>query len=65
MENLPDNVFEAENLQKNTKNILNLKLKVIFIYFQEIGPRLKLRLHKIEEGLMRGNILFHKIGNFD
>ena len=29
----------------------------------ELGPRLRLRLHKIEEGLCRGNVVMHSYIN--
>jgi len=31
----------------------------VAIRLHELGPRLKLRLIKIEEGLCRGNVVFH------
>lgn len=30
------------------------------IKLEEIGPRLKLRLYKIEEGLLRGNVVYNR-----
>lgn len=27
----------------------------------EIGPRLKLRLYKMEEGLLKGNVIYNRI----
>jgi ribosome biogenesis protein SSF1/2 len=29
----------------------------------ELGPRLRLKLHKIEEGLCRGNVVMHSLIN--
>lgn len=31
------------------------------IKLKEIGPRLKLKLHKIEMGFLKGNVLYHSI----
>jgi len=33
----------------------------VAIKLHELGPRLKLRLMKIEEGLCRGNVVFHSV----
>merc|ERR1712032_410810 len=33
----------------------------VAIRLHELGPRLKLRLIKIEEGLCRGNVVFHAL----
>ena len=35
----------------------------VSIKLHELGPRLKLRLLKIEEGLCRGNVVFHALVN--
>ena len=46
---LPD---DYQNKKKDTKVALRL---------HELGPRLKMRLIKIEEGLCRGNVVFHAL----
>jgi hypothetical protein len=34
------------------------------VKLQEIGPRLTLRLVKVEEGLCSGNVIFNEFGRF-
>jgi ribosome biogenesis protein SSF1/2 len=41
----------------------NLKEEKIKIKLREIGPRLNLTLHKIEEGFLKGNVIFHSLIN--
>ena len=45
---LPD---DFQDKKKNTSVALKL---------HELGPRLRLSLMKIEEGIARGNVVFHK-----
>ena len=42
----------------NDKNFKEEKMK---IKLKEIGPRLNLTLHKIEEGFLKGNVIFHRL----
>jgi len=44
---LPD---DYQDKKKNTQ---------VAIRLSELGPRVKLRLIKVEEGLCRGNVVFH------
>ena len=32
------------------------------VKLQEVGPRLSLRLHKVEEGLCTGTVMYHQFG---
>jgi ribosome biogenesis protein SSF1/2 len=44
----------------NTKGAINLKSTTSAIRLSEIGPRLKLKLVKIEEGICDGEVLYHE-----
>lgn len=35
----------------------------VAVRLHELGPRLKLQLHKVEEGLFRGNVVYHAHSN--
>ena len=53
--------MDSESTQKTTesqtgKQRINIKL-------QEIGPRLKLKLIKIEEGVLKGPVVYHRYIN--
>jgi hypothetical protein len=37
----------------------------VAIKLHELGPRMKLKLHKIEEGFCRGNVVFHSVVKLD
>jgi hypothetical protein len=37
----------------------------VAIKLHELGPRMKLKLHKIEEGFCRGNVVFHSVVKMD
>ena len=41
----------------------NFKEEKIKVKLREIGPRLNLTLHKIEEGFLKGNVIFHSLIN--
>jgi ribosome biogenesis protein SSF1/2 len=43
-----------------TKGAINLKSSTSAIRLSEIGPRLKLKLVKIEEGICDGEVLYHE-----
>lgn len=32
------------------------------IRLHEVGPRLELKLYKIEEGFMQGNVVYNRVG---
>lgn len=32
------------------------------IRLHEVGPRLELKLYKIEEGFMQGNVIYNRVG---
>ena len=59
--NALDQSMDSESTQKTTesqtgKQRINIKL-------QEIGPRLKLKLIKIEEGVLKGPVVYHRFIN--
>lgn len=55
----PENEIEVKQDVKSIGN-LNLNSTKSAIRLSEIGPRLKLKLYKIEEGICEGEVLFHE-----
>lgn len=54
VDDLPDSkIVLPDDFQDKKKN------STVAIKLHELGPRLKLRLIKIEEGVCRGNVVFH------
>jgi len=53
-----DNQVEVKK-DVNIRGSINLKNTTSAIRLSEIGPRLKLRLVKIEEGICDGEVLYH------
>ena len=54
MDDIPESkIVLPEDFQDKKKNT-NVALKL-----HELGPRLKLKLVKIEEGVCRGNVVYH------
>ena len=47
-------------MNKFDRNLGIIMLNCVMFLEQEIGPRLKLRLYKIEEGLLRGNVVYNR-----
>ena len=70
------NINQETNSSKNSFTLqYSIKLHVFYLIFylffiiiiyliKEIGPKLKLRLFKIEEGLMKGKVIFHRLSEF-
>lgn len=50
-----------ERTEKNKEESQHTQQRAIRLY--EIGPRLQLRLLKIENGLGKGEVLYHHVGN--
>lgn len=58
---IQDEEMEAEaNEKKNNEEEKNEKIK---IKLNEIGPRMNLKIHKIEEGFLKGNVMYHSYMN--
>lgn len=55
---LPDSKIDVD--QKSYISGKDSFKKQYNIKLHEIGPRLKLRLYKIEEGLLRGNVVYNR-----
>jgi len=56
MDDIPESrLVLPEDFQDKKKNTS------VSIKLHEIGPRLKLKLHKIQEGLCRGNVVMHSL----
>lgn len=55
----PENEVEIKQDLKSSLGSINLKSSTSAIRLAEIGPRLKLKLFKIEEGICDGEVLFH------
>jgi len=58
MDDIPESRIELPEDYLDKKGGTNVAIKL-----HELGPRLKLRLLKIEEGFCRGNVVFHSIIN--
>lgn len=56
MDDIPESRIELPEDYLDKKGGTNVAIKL-----HELGPRLKLRLVKIEEGFCRGNVVFHSI----
>lgn len=56
-EDLPDNTFMQTKKSQISQNHLNYQQA---IRLHEVGPRMALRLIKIQEGVMTGKIIYHK-----
>jgi ribosome biogenesis protein SSF1/2 len=54
----PDNQVELKE-ELNIRHAVNLKNSTSAIRLYEIGPRMKLKLVKIEEGVCDGEVLYH------
>ena len=54
----PDNQVKLKEEYKN-RGAVNLKSSTSAIRLTEIGPRFKLKLIKIEEGICDGEVLYH------
>eukprot|EP00349_Pseudokeronopsis_sp_Brazil_P000293 CAMPEP_0202961462 /NCGR_PEP_ID=MMETSP1396-20130829/5516_1 /ASSEMBLY_ACC=CAM_ASM_000872 /TAXON_ID= /ORGANISM="Pseudokeronopsis sp., Strain Brazil" /LENGTH=105 /DNA_ID=CAMNT_0049681291 /DNA_START=543 /DNA_END=860 /DNA_ORIENTATION=- len=55
MDDIPESrIVLPEDYQDKKKN------STVSIKLHELGPRLKLKLHKIQEGLCRGNVVMHQ-----
>lgn len=55
MDDLPESRIVLPDEYQNKKKDSNVAIKL-----HELGPRLKLKLVKIEEGFCRGNVVFHQ-----
>lgn len=55
-ENEDPNLGECEIINEKNSNQEKIKVKL-----REIGPRLNLKIHKIEEGFLKGNVIFHSL----
>ena len=55
-ENEDPNLGACEIINEKNSNQEKIKVKL-----REIGPRLNLELHKIEEGFLKGNVIFHSL----
>jgi len=56
MDDLPESkIILPEDYQDKKKNTS------VAIKLHELGPRLTLKLHKIEEGFCRGNVVYHSV----
>ena len=58
MDDIPESRIQLPEDYLDKKGGTNVAIKL-----HELGPRLKLRLLKIEEGFCRGNVVFHSIIN--
>jgi ribosome biogenesis protein SSF1/2 len=58
-EELPDSHIELEQSVSKRKQATKTRQASIRLY--EVGPRMKLRLVKIEEGLLGGNVIYHRV----
>lgn len=54
-ENDMEDVLEDKSKDEKKPDKMTVKL-------YEIGPRMTLKLIKIEEGMMRGNVVYHRLG---
>jgi ribosome biogenesis protein SSF1/2 len=60
MDDLPESrIILPEDYQDKKKNTS------VAIKLHELGPRLQLKLVKIEEGFCRGNVVFHQYVKLD
>lgn len=57
----PENEVEVKQDEKDKKSNGESKTQRSAVRLSEIGPRLKLRLVKIEEGVCDGEILYHSL----
>ena len=57
-EDLPNSKIDLPIDVKNRPANSKIALRLFVYFIQEIGPRIKLKLLKIEEGLMNGNIIY-------
>ena len=56
----PDNQVELKQ-EVTSRHAVNLKNTTSAIRLYEIGPRMKLKLVKIEEGVCDGEVLYHDL----
>jgi ribosome biogenesis protein SSF1/2 len=57
----PDNQVQVDQEDMSSRHAVNLKSSMSAIRLHEIGPRLKLKLVKIEEGVCDGEVLYHDL----
>ena len=58
LDDLPDSKITLPDDYQDKK-----KGTQVAVRLHELGPRVKLQLHKIEEGLFRGNVVYHSHAN--
>ncbi len=57
----PDNQVQVTQEEKTSKHSSSMKSSTSAIRLYETGPRMKLKLVKIEEGVCDGEVLYHDL----